>query len=101
MSKNQNSITWLRFEAAQKGSEDMATNRGFRMNDGQMVTYEQKKLGLSAYYDKRWVLPDICLEKSGIGRDNQQFFKDESPLWTIPPIVENGSSAFEIALSSV
>ena len=24
----------------------------------QMVTYEQHKLGLSAYYDKRWVLPD-------------------------------------------
>ena len=23
-----------------------------------MMTYEQHKLGLSAYYDKRWVLPD-------------------------------------------
>ena len=34
------------------------TNRGFRMRDGQMVTYEQQKLGLSAYYDKRWVLED-------------------------------------------
>ena len=35
----------------------MATNRGFRMRDGQMVIYEQQKLGLSAY-GKRWVLPD-------------------------------------------
>jgi len=23
-----------------------------------MVTYEQQKLGLSAYHDKPWVLPD-------------------------------------------
>ena len=28
------------------------------MRDGQIVTYEQQKLGLSAYYDKRWVLED-------------------------------------------
>ena len=28
------------------------------MRDGKMMTYEQRKLGLSAYYDKRWVLPD-------------------------------------------
>ena len=41
-----------------EGCKDMATNRGFRMRDGNMVTYEQQKLGLSAYYDKRWVLPD-------------------------------------------
>jgi len=41
-----------------KGGKDMATNRGFRARDGQMVTYEQRKLGLSAYYDKRWVLTD-------------------------------------------
>ena len=34
------------------------TNRGFRMKDGVMYTYEQHKLGLSAYYDKRWVLED-------------------------------------------
>jgi len=56
MSK-QNKITLQRFKAAMEGSKDMATNRGFRMRDGQMVTYEQQKLGLSAYYDKRWVLP--------------------------------------------
>ena len=33
------------------GYKDMATNRGFRMKDGAMYTYEQHKLGLSAYYD--------------------------------------------------
>ena len=58
MSKKQNGITWQRFKAALEGSKDMATNRGFRMQDGKIVTYEQEKLGLSAYYDKRWVLPD-------------------------------------------
>ena len=58
MSKKQNEINWHRFKAALNGNKDMATNRGFRMRDGNMVTYEQEKLGLSAYYDKRWVLPD-------------------------------------------
>ena len=59
MSKKQNEITWQRFKAALvEGKKDMATNRGFRMRDGRMVTYEQQKLGLSAYYDKQWVLPD-------------------------------------------
>ena len=28
------------------------------MHQGAMYTYEQRKLGLSAYYDKRWVLED-------------------------------------------
>ena len=56
MSKKQNEITWQRFEAALNGSIDRAKNRGFRMVGKQMVTYEQQKLGLSAYYDKR--LPD-------------------------------------------
>ena len=58
MSKKQNNINWHRFKTALEGSKDMATNRGFRMRDGNIVTYEQEKLGLSAYYDKRWVLPD-------------------------------------------
>jgi len=58
MSKTQNELTWQRFEKALEGSKDMATNRGFRMRDGRMVTYEQQKLGLSAYYDKRWVCED-------------------------------------------
>ena len=58
MSKKQNNINWHRFKTALEGNKDMATNRGFRMRDGKIVTYEQEKLGLSAYYDKRWVLPD-------------------------------------------
>ena len=58
MSKKQNNINWHRFKTALEGSKDMATNRGFRMRDGNIVTYEQEKLGLSAYYDKRWVLSD-------------------------------------------
>ena len=58
MSKKQNAITWGRFKAALSGEKDFATNLGFRVLKGQIVTYEQEKLGLSAYYDKRWVLPD-------------------------------------------
>ncbi|KAL9952822.1 hypothetical protein ACROYT_G040133 [Oculina patagonica] len=58
MSKTQNEVTWQRFKAALEGSVDKANNRGFRMKEGKMVTYEQEKLGLSAYYDKRWVLED-------------------------------------------
>ena len=33
-----------------------ASNAGFRINDKDIVTYEQNKLGLSAYCDKRYVL---------------------------------------------
>ena len=58
MSKKQKEITWQRFKAALNGSIDRAENRGFRMVGKQMVTYEQHKLGLGAYYDKRWVLLD-------------------------------------------
>ena len=58
MSKTQNEITWQRFNGALNGCIDRPENRGFRMVGKQMVTYEQHKLGLSAYYDKRWVLPD-------------------------------------------
>jgi len=58
MSKRRNSINWPRFKAALNGSVDRAENRGFRMVNGRMATYEQQKLGLSAYYDKRWVFPD-------------------------------------------
>ena len=54
----QNEVSWHRFNEALEGSKDMATNRGFWMRDGQIVNYKQQKLGLSAYYDKRWVLPD-------------------------------------------
>ena len=58
VNKRQNEMRGARFERALEGSRDMATNRGFRMHNGAMYTYEQRKLGLSAYYDKRWVLPD-------------------------------------------
>jgi len=58
MSKRQNEVSLQQFKEALEGRKDMATNRGFRMRDGQIVTYEQEKLGLSAYYNKRWVLPD-------------------------------------------
>ena len=37
---------------------DKAKNVGFRVYDQGVVTYEQNKLGLSAYYDKRYVLGD-------------------------------------------
>ena len=57
MSKAQNKLLWKRYEMALEGHKNMATKRGFRMKDGAMYTYEQRKLGLSTYYDKRWVLP--------------------------------------------
>ena len=37
---------------------DKAKNVGFRVYDQGIVTYEQNKLGLSAYYDKHYVLAD-------------------------------------------
>jgi hypothetical protein len=58
MSARLNSLTWGRYKAALGGCKDRAENRGFRMHNGQMTTYHQEKLGLSAYYDKRRVLPD-------------------------------------------
>jgi len=56
--QRQNNLTWEGYEAALNGGEDKATNRGFHVVKGTMRTYQQHKLGLSAYYDKRWVLPD-------------------------------------------
>ena len=58
VNKKQNELRWERYERALEGYKDMATSRGFRMHQGVMYTYEQRKLGLSAYYDKRWVLED-------------------------------------------
>ena len=58
VNKRQNEMRRARLALALEGSRDMATNRAFRMHNGAMYTYEQRKLGLSAYYDKRWVLPD-------------------------------------------
>ncbi|KAK3731210.1 hypothetical protein QZH41_017742 [Actinostola sp. cb2023] len=56
--KRHNALTWERYKAAAEGAKDLAKNRGFRMVKGTMRTYEQTKLGLSANYDKRRVLPD-------------------------------------------
>ena len=58
VNKHQNELRWEWYERALEGSRDMATIRGFRMHNGTMYTYGQRKLGLSAYYDKRWVLED-------------------------------------------
>ena len=58
LSQRQNDLTWKRYLDALKEGEDKATNRGLRMVKGTMRTYQQHKLGLSAYYDKQWVLPD-------------------------------------------
>ena len=58
VNKRQNEMRRERFERALAGDRDVVVNRGFRMRDGSKYTYEQRKLGLSAYYDKRWVLPD-------------------------------------------
>ena len=58
ISKKQNELIWKRYERALEGHKDMATNGGFRMKDGTMYTSEQHKLGLNAYYDKRWTLED-------------------------------------------
>ena len=58
MTARHNSLTWGRYKAAIEGNVDRAENRGFRLRLGQMTTYNQEKLGLSAYYDKRYVLPD-------------------------------------------
>ncbi|XP_057294626.1 uncharacterized protein LOC130623154 [Hydractinia symbiolongicarpus] len=53
MSKKQNAMTWERYNNALNGSIDTAKNVGFRLRNQGMVTYEQNKLGLSAFYDKR------------------------------------------------
>ncbi len=58
MSEKQNEMTWQRYMAALKGNLDTGKNTGFRVHDQGMVPYEQNKLELSAYYDKRYVLED-------------------------------------------
>jgi len=58
MSARHNSQTWGRYKAALEGNINRAENPGFRVRHGQMTTYNQEKLALSANYDKRHVLPD-------------------------------------------
>ena len=50
--KRQNNLNWEQYKDALEGGLDTATNRGMRMNGGVMCTYEKKKLGHRAYYDK-------------------------------------------------
>ena len=58
VSRRQNKMSWERYKNALFGSIDKVTNIGFRKRDNHIVTYEQSKLGLSAYYDKRIVHED-------------------------------------------
>ena len=58
VSRRQNEMSWERYKNALFGSVDKITNIGFRKRDNHIVTYEQSKLGLSAYYDKRIVHED-------------------------------------------
>ena len=58
VSRRQNEMNWERYRKALLGSLDKARNIGFRKRDNHIVTYEQSKLGLSAYYDKRIVHED-------------------------------------------
>ena len=59
VSKKQNDMTFQRYKNCLfESTLDKASNTGFRMHDQGIVTYSQKKLGLSAYYDKRYVLSD-------------------------------------------
>ena len=46
------------------GDIDRANSVGFRVYDQGVVTHEQNKLGLSAYYDKHYVLTDGIHTKS-------------------------------------
>ena len=58
VSRRHNEMNWERYKKALFGSLDKVTNIGFRKRDNHIVTYEQSKLGLSAYYDKRVVYED-------------------------------------------
>ena len=58
VSRRQNKMSWERYKNALFGALDKVTNIGFRKKEHHIITYEQKKLGLSAYYDKRIVHED-------------------------------------------
>ena len=58
VSRRQNQMSWERYRNALFGALDKVTNIGFRKKENHIVTYEQTKLGLSAYYDKRVVHED-------------------------------------------
>ena len=80
VSRRQNKMNWERYKNALFGSLDKARNIGFRKRDNHIVTYEQSKLGLSAYYDKRIVHEDgihtSCLyEKKCISKESFEIQK--------------------------
>ena len=58
VNRRQNKMSWERYRNALFGALDKVTNIGFRKKENHIVTYEQTKLGLSAYYDKRVVHED-------------------------------------------
>ena len=58
VNRRQNEMSWERYRNALFGALDKVTNIGFRKKEHHIVTYEQTKLGLSAYYDKRFVHED-------------------------------------------
>ena len=58
VSRRQNKMSWERYKNALFGALDKVTNIGFRKKENHIVTYEQTKLGLLAYYDKRVVHED-------------------------------------------
>ena len=58
VSRRQNKMSWERYKNVLFGALDKVTNVGFRKKENHIVTYEQTKLGLSAYYDKRIVHED-------------------------------------------
>ena len=60
ISNSQNEMTWEHYRDALEGSIDKASNKGFRLKGQSIVSYQQDKLGLSAYYDKR------IIDKDGI-----------------------------------
>ena len=51
-----------RYSELEEKDIDKAKNVGFRVYDQGVVTYEQSKLRLSGYYDKRYVLADGIIQ---------------------------------------
>ena len=72
-------MNWERYKNALFGSLDKARNIGFRKRDNHIVTYEQSKLGLSAYYDKRIVHEDeftqVVFKKKNVFQRNPLKYK--------------------------
>ena len=60
VNKRQNQLVWDQYYKALNLEEDEeVTNVGIRKGADGMITYAQKKKGLSGYYDKRFVWPDL------------------------------------------